>query len=226
MSEPVSPNVNTGAAKADQWIEAGRKMFRAPVTFILGAADLSQIPDTDMPEVAFAGRSNVGKSSLINALFERKSVARTSNTPGRTREVNFFDLSGRLMLADLPGYGYARAPKTEIERWTRLIENYLKGRQPLRRTFLLVDSRHGLKPSDDTLMDLLDVAAVNYQVILTKADKVKAQALETCREKVAGALRTRAAAHPTVLVTSSHDQSGLDQLRGELAMLAEQGKSG
>lgn len=161
----------------DLGLEYGRKLFAQSCEFIIGVANLEQLPPTDLPEIAFAGRSNVGKSSLVNALTGRKTLARTSNTPGRTQQINLFSLDERLMLADLPGYGFAKAPKKEVERWIDNMTGYLAGRQPLRRCCLLIDARHGLKVSDRDVMALLDKTAVSYQIILTKCDKVKPGAL-------------------------------------------------
>lgn len=204
----------------DQAIEEGRRLFAGPCTFVLGAAALDQIPPDTLPEVCFAGRSNVGKSSLINALTGRSTLARTSDTPGRTQQVNFFDLGGRLMLADLPGYGYAQAPKPLVERWTRLVETYLKGRAPLRRCCLLIDARHGLKDVDRKIMAMLDKAAVVYQVVLTKADKIKAADLAALREATTKELAKHSAAHPDILATSSREGLGIADLRAQLAALA------
>lgn len=201
-------------------IEAGRKLFAQECTFVLGAAALKQIPLTDMPEIAFAGRSNVGKSSLVNALTGRKSLARMSHTPGRTQQVNFFDLSGRMMIADLPGYGYAQAPKSEVEKWTRLVNAYLKGRVQLMRVLVLVDARHGLKDVDRKIMKMLDKAAVSYQVVLTKIDKVKAGPLEKLLERTHAELARHVAAHPIIRCTSSAKSQGIEELRAELARLA------
>ncbi len=201
-------------------LEAGRKLFAGDCTFLLGAAGLNQIPETSLPEIAFAGRSNVGKSSLVNALTGRKTLARTSHTPGRTQQVNFFDLASRLMIADLPGYGYAKAPKDQVAKWTRLVNAYLKGRAQLMRVLVLIDARHGIKDVDRDIMKMLDQAAVSYQVILTKVDKVKAGPLEKLLEKVHVELARHVAAHPIVRCTSSAKKVGIEELRAELARLA------
>jgi len=198
-------------------LEAGRKLFAGECAFLLGAASLQQIPDTQLPEIAFAGRSNVGKSSLVNALTGRKSVARTSHTPGRTQQVNFFDLGGRMIMADLPGYGYARAPKDQVAKWTRLVNAYLKGRPQLRRVLVLIDARHGIKDVDRTVMKMLDIAAVSYQMVLTKTDKVKAGPLERLLESMHGELARHVAAHPIIRCTSSAKKVGIEDLRAELA---------
>ena len=185
-----------------------------------GAATLAAIPAPELPEVAFAGRSNVGKSSLVNALTGRRTLARVSNAPGRTQQLNFFRLGGRLMLVDLPGYGYARAPKSVVRAWTRLVDAYLRGRPGLRRLCLLIDTRHGLKPPDRELIGMLDVAAVSYQAILTKADKVGAGDLDAVAAAVAAELSGHRAAHPDALVTSARDGRGIATLRGNLGALA------
>ena len=205
----------------DDAIEAGRLLFARQCDFRLGVARLNQLPLNETSEVAFAGRSNVGKSSLINALTGRRTLARTSNTPGRTRQLNFFDLAGRLTIVDMPGYGYAKAPKGEISQWNRLIRDYLRGRVELRCLCLLIDARHGIKPSDEELMDMLDEAAVSYQIVLTKADKVKAGALAALGDAVRLAMKTRAAARPDVLTTSAQKGTGVPELRAFLATLAE-----
>ena len=197
-----------------------RRLFRSPAEFLLGVTTMAALPPPDLPETAFAGRSNVGKSRLLNALVGRKALARTSNTPGRTRELNFFQLGETLRLVDLPGYGYARASRTEVDRWTGLTLDYLKGRAPLRRVCVLIDARHGLKPVDATTMDTLDVAAVPYQMVLTKADKPKESALRAVQAAVASAVAKRPAAHPEVLVTSSEKGTGIEELRETLAALA------
>ena len=200
--------------------EKGRILFAQECDFLLGAADLAGIPPAALPEVAFAGRSNVGKSSLINALTGRKTLARVSNTPGRTREINFFRLGGRLTLADLPGYGYARVSKADSARWTELIFAYLRGRPNLRRVVLLIDSRRGALPSDTDVMDLLDRAAVSYQLVLTKADKLKPAELAQVTAQTEALSRRHAAAHPELFTTSSVTGEGIAQLRAALAALA------
>jgi GTP-binding protein len=189
------------------------------VTFERGAPTMRDLPDADRPEVAFAGRSNVGKSSLVNAITGRNGLARASSEPGRTRELNFFLLGDRARLVDLPGYGYARAPKTEIARWTSLVRDYLRGRPGLKRVFLLVDARHGLKDNDTAVMALLDETAVVYQIVLTKTDKLGGGALDTVLAATRTALGKRPAAHPEVLAASAHDMSGIPELRAEIAAL-------
>jgi GTP-binding protein len=201
-------------------IEAGRLLFAKPCEFRSGAADESGIPAPSLPEVAFAGRSNVGKSSLINALTGHKTLARVSHTPGRTQQLNFFELGGRLMLVDLPGYGYAQAQKRAIAHWTRLIEHYLKGRAALRRAVLLIDARHGIKPTDRPAMNLMDEAALSYLVVLTKADEVKPDPLRRLLEATAAELARHTAAYPAIHVTSAHGSSGIAELRAALAELA------
>jgi len=186
----------------------------------MGAVSLETLPPYSLPEVAFVGRSNVGKSSLINALLGRSGVARASNTPGRTQEINFFDLDGRMTLVDLPGYGYAQAPKDKVERWTRLIKGYLRGRPVLRRVLLLIDSRHGIKENDKLMMDLLDKSAVVYQVVLTKTDKINATELSEVTAKTRDQIAKRVAAFPDLVATSSEKGFGLDELRLYVAQLA------
>ena len=186
---------------------AAVRLFAGSCEFVKGVVDIEGLPDDDRVEVAFAGRSNVGKSSLINALLGRKSLARTSNTPGRTREINFFTLGEdegkRLYVVDMPGYGYARATKTLVEGWNRLIHDYLRGRATLSRVFLLIDSRHGIKPNDREIMEMLDVAAVSYQIVLTKLDKLKKAEQEKIIPKVLKQLSKHPAAYPDVIGTSS-----------------------
>jgi GTP-binding protein len=202
-------------------IEAGRHLFAQDCVFMLGCVAMAQLPEPALPEVAFAGRSNVGKSSLVNALTGRKTLARTSNTPGRTREINFFEFAGRLRLVDMPGYGYAKAPKPMVEGWTKLIHDYLRGRTVLRRVNILVDSRHGLKPTDVQLMGMLDKAGVSYRIVLTKADKPKSGEVEKVAKAVTEALKTHPAAWPTPLLTSAEKKFGIPELRADLAAFAE-----
>ncbi|MBN8820335.1 MAG: YihA family ribosome biogenesis GTP-binding protein [Sphingomonas sp.] len=196
-------------------IEEARRIFAGPITFLKSAPSLKFLPDASVPEITFAGRSNVGKSSLINALTNRSALARTSNTPGRTQELNFFDVGNplRFRLVDMPGYGYAKAPKELLKQWRFLVNDYLRGRQVLKRAHVLIDSRHGLKEVDDTLLDMLDDAAVSYRVVLTKADKIKASELADMTERTAAAIRKRPAAHPEIIVTSSEKGMGLPELR-------------
>ena len=202
-------------------LESGRLLFAKSCDFVLGAAKLDHIPESRLPEIAFAGRSNVGKSSLVNALTGRKTLARVSNTPGRTREINFFRLGDRLMLADLPGYGFARASKAQSEQWAGLIFEYLRGRPNLRRVILLIDSRRGLLENDVEVMTLLDRAAVSYQLILTKTDKLKPDELADVGSRVAAASRTHGAAHPDLIATSAITGEGIPELRAELAALTD-----
>jgi GTP-binding protein len=201
-------------------LEAAEKFFRQTATFEQGATSLEHLPVADRPEVAFAGRSNVGKSSLMNSLLDRKNLVRASSEPGRTRELNFFLLGDAMRLVDLPGYGYAKAPKTEIARWTVLMRDYLRGRPGLKRVFLLIDSRHGPKPNDIEIMDSLDGAAQSYQVVLTKADKPADADIVAARKAAEEAIKKRPAAHPEVLVVSAHSGLGIDVLRAEIAALA------
>jgi GTP-binding protein len=205
---------------APEELEGGRLLFAQPCDFVAGMASLDRIPAATLPEAAFAGRSNVGKSSLVNALTGRKTLARVSNTPGRTREINFFALGGRLMLVDLPGYGFARASTTDAARWTELVFAYLRGRPNLKRVVLLVDSRRGLTASDRETMDLLDRAAVSYQIVLTKADKLKHEELASVEADVFAESKRHAAAYPALLVTSSVTGLGIPELRTALAGLA------
>jgi GTP-binding protein len=206
--------------KAD--LSPGEALFKAPSQFVKGVVRVTDLPQDGRAEIAFAGRSNVGKSSLINALTGQKSLARVSVTPGRTRELNFFTLGrdGELLLVDMPGYGYARASKAEVKGWTRLIRDYLKGRSELKRLFLLIDARHGLKESDREIMTLMDEAAVSYQGVLTKADKPKSAELAAVEANVAAELAKRPAAHPQLIVTSARNGTGMPELRAAIAALA------
>ncbi|MBF33540.1 MAG: YihA family ribosome biogenesis GTP-binding protein [Henriciella sp.] len=207
---------------SEETIEAARVLCSGSCEFVLGAAALTQLPEADRPEIAFAGRSNVGKSSLINGLLWRKNLARASSEPGRTRELNYFDLGeGRLWLVDLPGFGYAKVSRSQAQEWQRLTLRYLQGRVNLRRVFLLVDSRRGLMDTDHEVMDMLDSAAVTYQIVLTKADKVKRTEADAVRSKVADALRKRPAAHPVIRQTSAEKGWGLPELRAEIYQLTE-----
>lgn len=201
-------------------LEKGRVVFCGLCEFELGAVSIDTLPTEGPPEIAFAGRSNVGKSSLLNALTGRKNLARASTTPGRTREINFFNLADRLRLVDLPGFGYAWAARKEAKRWAGLTRDYLKGRSSLKRVCLLVDARHGLKEIDGEVMTLLDQSAVNYQIVLTKTDKMKPTEVARLAEDIAAAIKRRPAAHPLVFATSSETGEGIAELRAELAALA------
>lgn len=195
------------------------KFFATAPEFMLSVARLEQLPADDLPEVAFAGRSNVGKSSLINALFNRKDVAKTSATPGRTQQLNYFCMAEKLYLVDLPGYGYAKAPPAEVKRWQSVLSAYLKGRANLRRVFLLIDSRTGLKTADNEVMKLLDEAAVLYQIVLTKTDKVSTQELEVLKNNIKEILKKHGAAHTDIIATSAEKNRGLDQVRCQICSL-------
>ncbi|MEC9310755.1 MAG: ribosome biogenesis GTP-binding protein YihA/YsxC [Pseudomonadota bacterium] len=193
--------------------EKGRKLFAGQSEFLKGVVAMSGLPEADRVEVCFAGRSNVGKSSLINALTGTKGLARASNTPGRTQEINYFTQGPDLYLVDLPGYGYANAPLAVVEKWQKLLKRYLSGRQTLRRAFVLIDSRHGIKKVDDEIMALLDSAAVTFQCVMTKADKVKSKDLDKVMEQVRGALSKHPAAYPEIVMTSSEKGEGIATLR-------------
>jgi GTP-binding protein len=208
-------------AEAKVLAEAARLLFARPPRFMLGVARLDQLPEAAGPEVAVAGRSNVGKSSLINALTGRTDLARTSNTPGRTQELNYFELDRRLRLVDLPGYGFAKAPKAKVEAWTELVFAFLRGRPTLRLVVLLIDARHGFKPADEETMTLLGKAAVPFVVVLTKADLVRRAELEERVAAMQAALAKKPAAWPTVFTTSAKERHGLDALRELMAGLLE-----
>lgn len=199
-------------------LETGRLAFARPWRFVLGVAKLVQLPENDGIEIAFAGRSNVGKSSLINALTGQNGLARTSNTPGRTQELNFFT-NDDITIVDMPGYGYAKAPKGQVEAWTRLVYSYLRGRPNLRRAYVLVDSRHGIKETDLKALDLMDKSAVSYQIVMTKADKPRPPELQEALDKTRAAIAKRPAAHPEILLTSSEKGTGLPELRAEILRL-------
>ena len=201
-------------------IKAGQTLFRQPTDFLKGVVAMDGLPPADRLEVCFAGRSNVGKSSLINAVTGRRALARASNTPGRTQEINFFTLADEHYLVDLPGYGFANAPLKVVEKWQRLLKAYLSGRQTLRRAFVLIDARHGIKAVDEEIMKLLDTSAVTFQVVLTKADKIKAAERERVLDQVRAKLAPHPAAFPELVLTSSEKGDGIDTLRGIIATLA------
>jgi GTP-binding protein len=202
--------------------EAGRLLFARPFVFVKGCVRIADLPPPDRTEVAFAGRSNVGKSSLINALAGTSTLARTSNTPGRTQELNIFESeTAPLRIVDMPGYGFAQAPRDKVAAWTRLIHSYLTGRPNLRRVYLLVDGRHGPNANDLTVMNELDKAAVSYQIVLTKGDKLLAGELQKVIDKTRLAIAKRPAAHPELIVTSSQTRAGMPELRSEIAALLE-----
>ena len=202
-------------------IDAGRRLFGGPSRFLKGVAKLEQLPPVTGVEIAFAGRSNVGKSSLINALTGVNGLARASNTPGRTRELNFFDVNEALTLVDMPGYGYAKASKAEVKAWQAVLKGYLRGRPGLTRAFVLIDSRHGILKTDEEMLDLLDEAAVTYQIVLTKTDKVKPAELAKVQEKVAASVKKHPAAFPEIHATSSEKGLGIPELRAEIARLVQ-----
>ncbi len=206
----------------EQQIKDGRTLFASDCSFVLGVASLSQLPpDNFLDEIAFAGRSNVGKSSLINALTGRKTLAKTSNTPGRTQQLNYFNLADKLYIVDMPGYGFAQAPDSLVKKWQKMIFAYLQGRVNLKRVFLLIDSRHGIKKVDSEIMEMLDKAAVNYQIVLTKTDKISAVELAKVINETNKIIKEHAAAHINLIATSSEKNRGIDELRAEIVGLAK-----
>lgn len=207
-------------------LERGRLLFARPWVFLRGVASMEGLPPAGPPEIAFAGRSNVGKSSLINALTRQKGLARTSNTPGRTQELNIFVPEGHsgktgdlppFAIVDMPGYGFAKAPRDRVDQWTKLVFDYLRGRVTLKRVYVLIDARHGIKTRDEEVLDLLDKAAVSYQIVLTKADKIKPPAVERLKAQTVAAIAKRAAAYPQIIATSAEKGLGIDALRAEIA---------
>jgi GTP-binding protein len=222
MAEPqgIPAEIFPPRALDPDLVEVGRLLFSREARFTVGAAQASALPYDDLPEIAFAGRSNVGKSSLLNALTGRRALARISNTPGRTRQINFFDLGARLMLVDLPGYGYAEAPKVEVRRWIALLRRYLQTRTALRRVCLLIDSRHGIKDVDYPMMLMLDDAGVSYQIVLTKIDKLGAGEVALIAERILAEMAAHTAAHPEIHLTSALKRRGITELRATLGSFA------
>ncbi len=218
----MTPEQTRAEQEQAERIEEARKLFSGPITFQLSAPQLEHLPEPTVPEVAFAGRSNVGKSSLLNALTGRASLARTSNTPGRTQELNVFPVGEPpvMRLIDMPGYGYAEAPKDVVRQWARLIGDYLRGRPNLKRVLVLIDSRHGLKPVDHEIMDLMDKSAVSYQLVLTKGDKIKPTALAATIAAMGEVARKHPAAHPLIIGTSSETKEGIAELRAAVMAAA------
>lgn len=210
MTNSIFPGID------ESHLKAGEDLFKSDVQFLLGVAHLEQLPPNGYTEIAFAGRSNVGKSSLLNALVNNKNIARTSNTPGRTQEMNFFNLGDHCFLVDLPGYGYAKVSRSLVNAWTKTLKKYLKGRAPLRMTCLLIDSRHGIKKNDKEMMEMFDEAAVAYQVVLTKADKLKKSDQQKVVDQARKALLKHPAAFPEPILTSSKEKTGLDILRAKI----------
>ncbi len=216
MSDPPPETATFNAAA----LEEGRLLFARECTFLKGVVGIDHLPPPDRVEFAFAGRSNVGKSSLLNALTGRKNLARTSNTPGRTQEINFFSLGDdSLYLVDMPGYGYARTSKSKVQAWTQLIKDYLRGRVALRRVFVLIDARHGIKPNDTEILELLDTSAVSYQIVLTKADKVRGGGLDALLGNITVQLKKHPAAYPEPLLTSSVKGTGIPGLRATIVQI-------
>ena len=204
---------------SDEEKKAAHELFKKQPTFMLGVAALSQLPNAILPEIAFAGRSNVGKSSLINALFNNKTIAKTSSTPGRTQQLNYFNLDNKIYIVDMPGYGFAKAPGNLVKQWQNLLLAYLQGRVNLKRVFLLIDSRHGIKKADEEIMELLDKAAVTYQIILTKTDKISQQELKKITETISKELSKHAAAYVEIISTSSEKKHNITSLQEEIYSL-------
>ena len=225
--EPNFDNNQEVASYSEEELDTGRRMFAGPVVFLKGAVSLDTLPQGDRPEIAFAGRSNVGKSSLINGLTNQNSLARTSNTPGRTQELNYFTMGDEMnismYLVDWPGYGYAKIERKKVQAWTKLVKTYLRGRASLRRIMLLIDSRHGLKDNDREIMEMLDTSAVNYQIVLTKLDKLKVADRDIIVKKTEADIKKYIACHPTVLATSSEKGFGLAELKAEVCRVALSG---
>lgn len=203
----------------EQQIKEANALFAKDCSFVLGVAKLEQLPITNIPEVAFAGRSNVGKSSLINAVTNKKGLAKTSNTPGRTQQLNYFSLQNKIHIVDLPGYGYAQAPESMVKQWQKVIFAYLQGRVNLKRVLLLIDSRHGLKKTDTEVMEMLDKAAVTYQIVLTKTDKVSSSALSKIKNEIEKEIANHAAAYTRIISTSSEKKYGIEDVRAEIYSL-------
>lgn len=226
MANPAKGLKLAGAADFDaSQIEAGENLFRRPWLFVKSCPALEHLPPADRSEIGFAGRSNVGKSSLLNAIVGVGGLARTSNTPGRTQELNYFTTPDiAVYLVDMPGYGFAKAPKAKVEAWTAVVKDYLRGRPNLKRVFLLIDSRHGIKPNDTEILEMLDSAGVPYQVVLTKIDKLKEQEVEGVVTRTEAALKTHPAALPVVLPTSSEKRTGIPELRASMARLVAENR--
>lgn len=217
---PLDVAINSDGLYSQEALEWGRWLFSQECTFARGVQKVNDFADSDLPEIAFAGRSNVGKSSLLNALTNRNTLARTSNTPGRTQQLNFFNLGTRLFLVDMPGYGYAKVSKTLQQQWQHLLEAYFRGRTTLERAYVLIDARVGIKDNDKEIMKLFDKTAVSYQLILTKIDKVGKQQLEELIVELEALLLTHPAAHPKVMATSAEKNIGITQLRAEIGQFA------